>query len=644
MKNLITSFLTMIGTAILIAAQTPAGKTATNWQQLVSEKNNFRIMLPSKSIESTEIVETEIGRVPINTFVASAEPNYFTVMVAEYPISFDTIDSAKGVIEAGIGSMASKMKLESNYEQKEIFYGKYPGREIKAPVMNGVMNMRAYVINNRMYMLILVTNKAPLSPLPSNESRQFFDSFTLLKSPDDLALNAPPVSKIESSEHNSSGPPPSFYTQPVLWRDFKQSEFGFSVRLPGEPYKETVKLNPNDPRLDMHTWMAKGEGSLIYQVAFQQLLAVPEDSEGVKLVIENLRDGLAEGIEGKVISEKQITINGYPGREIKMKSADLRAIGRLYLVGSRVYILNILTASGDVAQKDAGEFFDSLKLTLMPNAVSATSGTVVETAIWREVAEPELGFIVMMPVQPTEEFKQIKDLKIKMLMAKGDGILCVAAHMFVPAPLPSTAALNQFFHGFSQGFANSLKAEIVGEKTISFDGHPGREYLLKNDLLSGICRIYMVNGNVYMLISMPTLTDSGDKAMNKFFESFKLTQNNKDQAPPPPPPMPANAQPGGVPLPKKINVSGGVLQAGAIKKVQPIYPAEAKAQRVQGSVEIQILVSEDGNVIEASVISGPELLRDVALEAAREWKFKPTELSGVPVKIQGVLTFNFTLR
>jgi protein TonB len=49
-------------------------------------------------------------------------------------------------------------------------------------------------------------------------------------------------------------------------------------------------------------------------------------------------------------------------------------------------------------------------------------------------------------------------------------------------------------------------------------------------------------------------------------------------------------------------------------------------------------------VIEAAVIGGHPLLRDAALQAARQWLFKPTELSGVPVKVQGVLTFNFTLQ
>jgi len=94
---------------------------------------------------------------------------------------------------------------------------------------------------------------------------------------------------------------------------------------------------------------------------------------------------------------------------------------------------------------------------------------------------------------------------------------------------------------------------------------------------------------------------------------------------------------------KHLSVSGGVLQGSAIRKVQPPYPPSAKAAGAQGAVQVQIVVSEAGEVEAASVLSGHELLREAALEAAKQWRFKPTESEGRPVKVQGILTFNFTL-
>ncbi|HEV2664662.1 MAG TPA: energy transducer TonB, partial [Blastocatellia bacterium] len=112
--------------------------------------------------------------------------------------------------------------------------------------------------------------------------------------------------------------------------------------------------------------------------------------------------------------------------------------------------------------------------------------------------------------------------------------------------------------------------------------------------------------------------------------------------PPPPTSVPPTAATSAE-TSQKINVSGGVLQGKAIRKVQPPYPQLAKAARASGAVQVQVTISETGEVIEAAVISGHPLLRDAALQAARQWMFHPTELSGVPVKVQGILTFNFTL-
>lgn len=96
--------------------------------------------------------------------------------------------------------------------------------------------------------------------------------------------------------------------------------------------------------------------------------------------------------------------------------------------------------------------------------------------------------------------------------------------------------------------------------------------------------------------------------------------------------------------PMVLKQSGGVLQGSAIRKPAPAYPAEAKEKQISGVVQVKVLISEEGQVIEAEAISGHPLLRDAAVEAAKQWIFRPTELSGTPVKVEGVLTFNFTLQ
>lgn len=94
------------------------------------------------------------------------------------------------------------------------------------------------------------------------------------------------------------------------------------------------------------------------------------------------------------------------------------------------------------------------------------------------------------------------------------------------------------------------------------------------------------------------------------------------------------------PIPKTI--SGGILNGKATTLVKPAYPAAAKAVRASGAVNVQVTIDEKGDVISASAVSGHPLLRASAVQAARESKFSPTLLSGKPVKVTGVIVYNFT--
>jgi len=88
-------------------------------------------------------------------------------------------------------------------------------------------------------------------------------------------------------------------------------------------------------------------------------------------------------------------------------------------------------------------------------------------------------------------------------------------------------------------------------------------------------------------------------------------------------------------------VSGGVLNGKARSLPKPAYPAAARAVNAEGAVSVQVLIDEEGNVISANAVSGHPLLRAAAAEAARGAVFSPTQLMGNPVKVSGVITYNF---
>jgi TonB family protein len=88
-------------------------------------------------------------------------------------------------------------------------------------------------------------------------------------------------------------------------------------------------------------------------------------------------------------------------------------------------------------------------------------------------------------------------------------------------------------------------------------------------------------------------------------------------------------------------INGGVLNGKAISLPNPEFPAIARQAHASGSVTVEITIDEEGNVIAAKAVAGHPLLQAAAVSAAREAKFAPTKLSGQPVKVQGVVVYNF---
>jgi protein TonB len=115
--------------------------------------------------------------------------------------------------------------------------------------------------------------------------------------------------------------------------------------------------------------------------------------------------------------------------------------------------------------------------------------------------------------------------------------------------------------------------------------------------------------------------------------TLNANQNSAASEPPPPPPTKPTAP--------RAPISGGVLNGKAINLVQPPYPPIAKAAHASGQVTVRVLIDEEGNVVSATAVSGHPLLQGAAIAAARASKFSPTKLSGQPVKVVGVVIYNF---
>ena len=125
------------------------------------------------------------------------------------------------------------------------------------------------------------------------------------------------------------------------------------------------------------------------------------------------------------------------------------------------------------------------------------------------------------------------------------------------------------------------------------------------------------------------VTSNAGSSSGESTEPVKKT--DEGDAPPPPP----------APKPKPKTISGGVLNGRAISLPKPAYPPAARAVRASGAVMVQVLIDEEGRVVSATAAGGNPLLFPAAVAAARQARFSPTMLSGQPVKVSGIITYNF---
>jgi protein TonB len=96
-------------------------------------------------------------------------------------------------------------------------------------------------------------------------------------------------------------------------------------------------------------------------------------------------------------------------------------------------------------------------------------------------------------------------------------------------------------------------------------------------------------------------------------------------------------------VPKRIRVSQGVIQGQCIHKVEPIYPKIALSARIQGQVLLRAVINKNGEVTELQVISGHPMLIPAAVEAVKQWRYRPYLLNGEAVEVETTITVTFNI-
>lgn len=333
----------------------------------------------------------------------------------------------------------------------------------------------------------------------------------------------------------------------------------------------------------------------------------------------------------------------------------------------------------------------ALTLVLTAGLLSVVNAQSSASNLEWETLRPEGdGFTVAMPKGSTLEsskepyHKMELNLRVYLSNSQGGPVFAVVSMSGIksnPAMYTEMQRTNSYVDAFKNLFppklspktskiAAPVKLVLVGEKTLQ--GYAGREYNMSVGALTGTVQAFATRRRFYAMVYLNTKKD--DAVKEEFVSSFALPEKFEETqtavAAENPPTAPANEKPANEKRPNKVQtddtgaeavaangdakpdaaagvntprkpISGGVLNGKAIVLPKPEYPIDARTAGAAGAVAVQVTVDESGMVIEAKAISGHPLLQQPSVNAALQARFSPTSLMGEPVKVSGVLVFNF---
>jgi TonB family protein len=301
---------------------------------------------------------------------------------------------------------------------------------------------------------------------------------------------------------------------------------------------------------------------------------------------------------------------------------------------------------------------------------------------WKEFAPPGEGFSVLLPGVPRKQTQQKpmpdgKNMPVY-IYSLNTSVEYVVIHSDFPFTVTGPEMSKKILDVGAQGAAKPGERELLQVREISLGEHPGRDIKVRiiSNGATGRARIYLVGSRLYQtIIATPSEDGAPESAVKfnedaaaKFLDSFKLTTTRaQDSSVTPQTPAGLEETEGEVDrVTKELKAKNepvygfcadlerceptegstkAVVEVGKpLSKPAPAYPPIAKAARAQGTVVVQVIVDEEGKVIAAQAQSGHPLLQAAAVKAAREVRISPTLLDGKPVKISGVITYNFVLQ
>jgi protein TonB len=168
---------------------------------------------------------------------------------------------------------------------------------------------------------------------------------------------------------------------------------------------------------------------------------------------------------------------------------------------------------------------------------------------------------------------------------------------------------------------------------------PARPFVVTSRIPQGLPVI--VDGPEMQLAQTTLVNEDASGVFGAVGSPAGVVQAGMPRIAPPPTPPPARTEP--QQTKSNVRVGGDVLEAKIVKRVMPAYPTLARNMRLSGTVRLEGVISRDGRVVNLQVISGHPMLVASALEAVRQWIYRPTLLNGQPVEVIAPIDVHFIL-
>lgn len=147
------------------------------------------------------------------------------------------------------------------------------------------------------------------------------------------------------------------------WQRYS-SDAGFSIEMPGEPEGKKIIIDTELGQNYLYVYMLKKQDGMIYSIGFIDYPNELFNKKSTEQLLNDAREGAVRNVGGKLVSESQISIKGYPGREVVIASSggqgSLQA--RIFLVNNRLYQLMFAPAKGNTLSRNARRFFESFEI------------------------------------------------------------------------------------------------------------------------------------------------------------------------------------------------------------------------------------------------------------------------------------------